>query len=42
MCPLGLTLAVAPVFWEKLSDTEKGNVKTWLGNSVNSKKLVLS
>lgn len=38
MCPLGFTLAVAPVFWEKLSENEKTNVETWLGNSINSKK----
>ncbi|CCD56054.1 hypothetical protein BofuT4_P151860.1 [Botrytis cinerea T4] len=38
MCPLGFALAVAPVFWEKLSEKERGNVETWLGNSINSKK----
>lgn len=38
MCPLGFTLAVAPVFWESLSQKERGNVETWLGNSINSKK----
>ncbi|KAK6595428.1 hypothetical protein H4I96_09747 [Botrytis cinerea] len=31
MCPLGFALAVAPVFWEKLSEKERGNVETWLG-----------
>jgi hypothetical protein len=41
MCPLGFMLAVAPVFWESLSERERGNVETWLGNSINSKKYVL-
>ncbi|RAL60868.1 hypothetical protein DID88_010192 [Monilinia fructigena] len=39
MCPLGFTLAVAPVFWEKLTEKERGNVETWLGNSINSKNM---
>ncbi|TGO09248.1 hypothetical protein BTUL_0174g00310 [Botrytis tulipae] len=39
MCPLGFALAVAPVFWEKLSEKERGNVETWLGNSINSKNM---
>jgi len=39
MCPLGFTLAVAPVFWESLSEKERGNVETWLGNSVNAKNM---
>jgi hypothetical protein len=38
MCPLGFTLAVAPVFWQELSETERGNVERWLGNSINEKK----
>ena len=37
MCPLGFTLAVAPVFWDSLSEKEKGNVERWLGNSINEK-----
>lgn len=37
---LGYALAVAPVFWDKLTDKEKSNVETWLGNSINEKKLV--
>ena len=37
MCPLGFTLAVAPVFWESLSEKERGNVEAWLGNSINAK-----
>jgi hypothetical protein len=40
MCPLGFTLAVAPVFWDSLSEKEKTNVETWLGNSINSKTYV--
>ncbi|UNI18637.1 hypothetical protein JDV02_004892 [Purpureocillium takamizusanense] len=40
MCPLGYTLAVAPVFWESLSPKERANVETWLGNSINEKKHV--
>ncbi|KAH8600835.1 hypothetical protein B0O99DRAFT_648935 [Bisporella sp. PMI_857] len=39
MCPLGFTLAVAPVFWKSLSDKEKGNVEVWLGNSINAKNM---
>ncbi|KAL3426977.1 hypothetical protein PVAG01_00486 [Phlyctema vagabunda] len=39
MCPLGFTLAVAPVFWQSLSDKEKSNVESWLGNSINSKNM---
>jgi hypothetical protein len=38
MCPLGFTLAVAPVFWGSLSEKERGNVEAWLGNSINAKK----
>ncbi len=34
----GYALAVAPVLWNSLSDKEKGNVETWLGNSINEKK----
>jgi hypothetical protein len=41
MCPLGFTLAVAPVFWNSLSDKEKSNVERWLGNSINEKKYAL-
>lgn len=37
MCPLGFTLAVAPVFWESLNEKERSNVEAWLGNSINSK-----
>ncbi|KAH8803294.1 hypothetical protein F5884DRAFT_739579 [Xylogone sp. PMI_703] len=37
MCPLGFTLAVAPVFWDKLSEKERHNVERWLGNSINEK-----
>ena len=37
MCPLGFTLAVAPVFWHSFSEKEKGNVERWLGNSINEK-----
>ena len=40
MCPLGFTLAVAPVFWNELSEKERGNVERWLGNSINEKKYV--
>ncbi|KAH6715161.1 hypothetical protein DL95DRAFT_444712 [Leptodontidium sp. 2 PMI_412] len=39
MCPMGFTLAVAPVFWESLSETERGNVERWLGNSINEKNM---
>ncbi|GJN75558.1 hypothetical protein PLICBS_009661 [Purpureocillium lilacinum] len=39
MCPLGYTLAVAPVFWESLSPKERSNVETWLGNSINEKNM---
>uniref|UniRef100_A0A8H7KFC7 DUF2264 domain-containing protein n=1 Tax=Bionectria ochroleuca TaxID=29856 RepID=A0A8H7KFC7_BIOOC len=39
MCPLGYALAVAPVFWDKLTDKEKSNVETWLGNSINEKNM---
>jgi len=38
MCPMGFTLAVAPVFWESLSEKERINVERWLGNSINEKK----
>lgn len=37
MCPLGFTLAVAPVFWHSLTEKEKENVERWLGNSINEK-----
>ena len=37
MCQLGFALAVAPVFWESLSEKERYNVEAWLGNSINSK-----
>jgi hypothetical protein len=40
MCPLGFTLAVAPVFWDSLSERERENVENWLGNSINEKKYV--
>lgn len=39
MCPLGFTLAVAPVFWESLSEKERTNVEAWLGNSINLKNM---
>jgi hypothetical protein len=42
MCPLGFTLAVAPVFWQELSERERENVERWLGNSINEKKYVSS
>lgn len=35
---MGFTFAVAPVFWEALSEKERGNVERWLGNSINEKK----
>jgi hypothetical protein len=35
MCPLGFTLAAAPVFWELLYEKERANVEAWLGNSIN-------
>ncbi|RYP79826.1 hypothetical protein DL769_002771 [Monosporascus sp. CRB-8-3] len=35
MCPL----AVAPVIWESLNEKERGNVETWLGNSINEKNM---
>lgn len=41
MCPLGFTLAVAPVFWQSLSKQERTNVEAWLGNSINAKKCVV-
>jgi hypothetical protein len=37
MCPLEFTLAVAPVFWDSLTEKEKLNVEKWLGNSINEK-----
>ncbi|KAI1876547.1 hypothetical protein JX265_004073 [Neoarthrinium moseri] len=40
MCPLGFALAVAPVFWQSMSEKERGNVEAWLGNSINEKKYV--
>jgi hypothetical protein len=39
MCPLGFALAVAPVFWDSLSDKERANVENWLGNSINEKNM---
>ncbi|EPE29877.1 hypothetical protein GLAREA_01037 [Glarea lozoyensis ATCC 20868] len=39
MCPLGFTLAVAPVFWDSLSEKERTNVENWLGNSINEKNM---
>ncbi|KUJ20086.1 uncharacterized protein LY89DRAFT_470451 [Mollisia scopiformis] len=39
MCPLGFTLAVAPVFWDSLSEKERPNVERWLGNSINEKNM---
>jgi hypothetical protein len=37
MCPLGFALAVAPVFWDSLTEKERSNVENWLGNSINEK-----
>jgi hypothetical protein len=42
MCPLGVTLAIAPVFWESLSSRGKENLERWLGNSINEKEYVPS
>ncbi|KAJ3527357.1 hypothetical protein NM208_g10740 [Fusarium decemcellulare] len=39
MCPLGWALAVVPEIWDSLSDKEKDNVETWLGNSINEKNM---
>ncbi|CZT50191.1 uncharacterized protein RSE6_11131 [Rhynchosporium secalis] len=39
MCPMGFTLAVAPVFWESLNEKERANVEKWLGNSINEKNM---
>lgn len=39
---LGWALAVVPEFWNSLSDKEKSNVETWLGNSINEKKSALN
>lgn len=39
MCPLGFALTVAPVFWQSMSDKERGNVEAWLGNSINEKNM---
>ncbi|KAL9947705.1 hypothetical protein D7B24_007080 [Verticillium nonalfalfae] len=39
MCPLGFALAVAPVFWQDLTEKERGNVENWLGNSINEKNM---
>ncbi|SPO00785.1 uncharacterized protein DNG_03533 [Cephalotrichum gorgonifer] len=39
MCPLGFALAVAPVFWDNLTEKERSNVETWLGNSINEKNM---
>jgi hypothetical protein len=38
MCPLGVTLAIAPVFWESLGPRGQVNLEKWLGNSINEKK----
>jgi hypothetical protein len=38
MCPLGFALAVVDGLWDGLSEKEKGNVESWLGNSINEKK----
>ena len=34
----GFALAVAPVFWDSMSEKERSNVENWLGNSINEKK----
>ncbi|GAM42078.1 hypothetical protein TCE0_043r15725 [Talaromyces pinophilus] len=39
MCPLGVAFAIAPQFWQSLSEKEKGNVEQWLGNSINTKEM---
>ncbi|ROT42138.1 hypothetical protein SODALDRAFT_268345 [Sodiomyces alkalinus F11] len=39
MCPLGFALAVAPVFWQNLTEKERENVENWLGNSINEKNM---
>ncbi|KAK0635334.1 hypothetical protein B0T17DRAFT_483298 [Bombardia bombarda] len=39
MCPLGYALAVAPVIWGSLTERERGNVESWLGNSINEKNM---
>lgn len=41
MCPLGVAFAIAPQFWQNLSEKERGNVEQWLGNSINSKEYAL-
>lgn len=38
MCPLGVAFAIAPQFWQDLSEKERGNVEQWLGNSINTKE----
>lgn len=39
MCPIGYTLAVASeVFWEPLTEKQRGNVANWLG-SINPKEV---
>ena len=39
MCPIGFALAVAPhVFWDTLSEKQKGNVTTWL-NSIDAREM---
>lgn len=38
MCPMGFSLAVIDGVWEGLSERERANVETWLGNSINEKK----
>ncbi|EMR72538.1 putative uncharacterized conserved protein ucp014753 protein [Eutypa lata UCREL1] len=39
MCPLGYSLAVAPVIWDSLNEKERVNVENWLGNSINEKNM---
>lgn len=36
MCCIGYTLAVAPIFWESLNETERVNVENYLGG-INDK-----
>jgi hypothetical protein len=35
---VGFALAVAPTIWEGFSETDRANVESWLGNSINQKK----
>ncbi|KAL1842489.1 hypothetical protein VTJ49DRAFT_5095 [Mycothermus thermophilus] len=39
MCPLGFALAVAPGIWGGLTEKERRNVESWLGNSINEKNM---